>query len=515
MRRVLCFSCLPIVLVLVDFYPPQAWGQARFSVVENRNWHGSELPENALRIESDRKIFHVDIDSINRIAYIQTREYKKGQWTKRGSLTAFDLKGRAAKWQEFLNYNNSSFALADGVPVISDPGGSRGLDRTTGKGIWYSNREVLVGVPGTGTAITARFNHISKISLTTGKEIWVLDAVSAPSQSGFTLFGDSIMIIPGAGVTFINLRSGENWSVKGKAKAHGITTPAVGAMVNAGVLGGMIGITVVTALTTRYSGIPRTGSTSQHLLMKDSCIYFTDLKKVAKYDLTGDAIWEFPTPGSRDVPKIIFLDGVLYVIHYGVLHTPDKMYHGYIYILKIDETRDPARMEMKVFGEVKRQYLNDFLMRDSTVVLAMSDRLTTVSLSDLTVVNEKILGDASNQIGISNIVNPPFYSFEDSTLVSLSESCPRCVYILNTAGSYIKFSEDLEMESIVRPDDLYVVKQILPNELAALQSAAETVWVDENGKVRTPISLGPNGEFKRGYIVDIRENQLVVVEWPD
>lgn len=505
-----CFA--PCLWITTLFATSILYGQPSFTDISSSAESAEPLTTHSfLGLQSNAPIFEVEIDSADQIAYIQTRRLKKGQWDKRGWLTAYGLDSRAIKWQVPMNYSANHFVLADGIPVVASWNNSRAFDPHSGEIKWWLDRKMLAGLTGTGTALASRSENLHKIDLPTGKIIWTTHMRTRDTE-GFVIYGDSVLISNADGLVYIDLNKGESWRVKGRTEA----SSSVGAMtgVVAGILvGGMVGGFVVGALTSRGSNTAGTGSTSHNFVFHEGHVYYGDYGKVGKYDRHGEMIWEFPIPLSVDLPKLLYRDSTLYVVRYGIHSTPEQVLYGDIHVSKIDESESTPHMEVRSFTENKRQFLNDFVIQDTTMVLAMSDRLMRISLSDFATVKENTFGDANSRMGMKYIANPPFFLQRDSsTWFSASEVCPGCVYIRNSSGMYIMFNTDLEIEAVVRPTDMYVLSQNLPGGLTAVRSDSETVWLDDDGHRKNAVHLGPRSIVRNGYTLDRQDREVWIYE---
>lgn len=167
-------------------------------------------------------------------------------------------------------------------------------------------------------------------------------------------------------------------------------------------------------------------------------------------------------------------------------------------------------MEEKFIEDGKRQYLNDFIFRDSSVTLAMSDRISELDVHSLSITREKVFGDANSRMGLKKIVNPPYFLEKNAKYIDKSVECPGCLYIENPAGMKVAFDENFKMTGIVKKTSFFTVKQRLGDDML-IESSDRAILINRDGRPLNNIPLTNNAFVIGPYLLDYRDKSLVVL----
>lgn len=461
----------------------------------------------------------VYVDTLHAIAYTLVRAVKRDRALAVGFVAGYDLKAGKQMWFRPFNFIDDKFFLADTLPVWSNEHITEGLSRHDGTVRWSAQMSVgLVTDAGIGVVkIPAGFKYdVAGVDLRNGEIRWRKSAGLEDIES-LELLGDTAIIFLRKGLNYINLNTGLGFYIEAKTlekynnfAVSSVNGGALAAGVAAGVLGGLIFGVVVVAIPVSYVGGRRSANSLTDVYTDATGIYFTSMKALYKVNYQGEVIWEKPLDKSiGPIRKIFGQDDDIFLISEGMMVVNDirtfsesTLYRG---------AKDGrGELESRQINIVKREYVRDFLVQDSTIVVALNNRLIEVDLSDLSTVQEKGFGQANQDAGFGDILNPPAILPTDSGFVYYSRVNPDDFFVANKNGMKIRFSPALEPVEVIREKNYFSVLKELPGDRSLISNGSDAYLIDRNGKKVRDEVFTPHVDCVGNWLFDFDGNRILL-----
>ena len=479
------------------------------SIDSTRTWNDQVVKNSGSQVfTSSQIITGFELDSTNQVIYFKLRNDRSRR--PPGHLVAFDLQKKVVLWEIPFNPEKDKFFLVDTLPVTKIGGHSRAHNRMDGQVLWIINLEIEAILPNKMLGL-GMYAHPSRnivgIDLITSKVKWEYQAHDMSTLETISFYGDTSMIITAKGIHHVNLDSGKGFS-------HIATTEFVnssGMAFAAGMLGGLIGALIFVSIdqATAPASYKMVGNEQKPYNLYNGIINYTSTKSVLAFDAEGNVIWERPVPkGLVGLSKMFIVNDALYVINNGVLHTPEISYYGDIWLSKWEmETGEVLRSKM--IGNQKEEFIKDYIIRDSTILLALNNGMAEYTLKDFTLVKENIFGSATKVSGLKDIIASEAFLKIDGKLEGQNNAAPGYIFIENSNGMKIGISPELEMKSVVKKSDFYTVKNNSGLYLL-LENGSETLLTDTAGTPMSTISFTSHAQIMNDLLIDFHENSMLL-----
>lgn len=488
---------------------------------ECKEWRGKTVAGDvaATCFSGKGKIQAVYADTLHTILYALVRDMKNGKLRKTGSLVAYDFGGSRELWNTPFDYSKEQFFLADSIPIISQDFGSRSLDRKTGTVIWKILAHVgMTTANGVGVAQPyANRLSLSGIDLRNGKEIWNQPARFDDIES-FEIHGDTCAIFLSKGLHYINLDTGLGFYIKAKTSENkrAYNPNTAGAIMLGGMLGGVIGGLIFGVAFTYIppssaKSAQRSANSLTDMYMNDEGIFFSSYNDFYKVSFTGDVIWKIAAgDGGSYIRKVFLMDNNIYVLTKGMVNSESGPVYSDAVLFRVDKDTEGSFQSIQL-NTGKREYVQDFLVQDSTVMVAMNNRLQEISLADLSVKKERVFGDVNQNSGFGDILNPPAIIYTDSVFKMDSELHPNDFFVENSNGMKIRFSSDLEPVEVIREEDYFTVLRNLGGGRKLVTNGTDDYLIDADGKKVLELAFSANVKVLGEWIFDFEEVKVIGV----
>lgn len=503
-RIILFFGCVCMVRALFG----QTGEASKSSITE---WNGKPVSSEQVKIfQTDKIVNGFDVDTVNQIAYLELREAKKGKIKETGGLVAYDLEKNEVRWAKRMDFRKERFLLHDTFPLLTTKTLTYALDRTTGEELWHSHVRIGFCAPGKAYCLgkyASSRTALAGLDLHSGKKIWEYMGGEPENFEAAILAGDSGLVLISDGLHYINFETGRGFYHEARTEVgylHGMDYFV------AGMLFGGLGMLIWSEsyASKRNPLGHRVGSELQSVLIHNGLIYFSSLDEIMAVNFDGEVQWSRPLLYSGYImSKLFVVDDQLYVINYGNDVAGLQSIDGYMFI----ETYESSTGELlarNLLNKAGNAYLTDFLIRDSTIVLAKNIGISELRLDNLEPVKENAFGDPRFSSGLDKIVNPPYYVMKGKTLDNRSVTEPGEFYIDNRAGMKICFTPEFEIQGIVRKPQFYTFYQTI-GPLTVIKNSTNALVVNASNDVLNDIEFSNNMEFIGGRFFDYQNDKFL------
>lgn len=500
----LFLACWPVTLILCAQNPA-------FFPEREPEWRGAPVSDEGVSVfQAAAMIEGFDLDTVDHIIYLTLRDGSIDKPRDNGRLVAYHMETASVLWQREMNYNTDRFFLQGNIPLYCDRGRSYALDPLSGRTMWSSQVVFEFCAPGKMLCMGKYGRHgksLFGVDLDSGQKAWEYEGTPLENMESFTLAGDSGIVIFSRGIHYINFRSGTGFSHKAKDSFVNPTRGFYTSYFFFGVLGA-----AVVELANSKKNNPSAGSVGNEMsnvVVHDENIFFATVDEVISVDFEGNVQWKYKQPGpAYEMSKIFVHNEMVYVINAG-RPVSDGSVHGIFYFSALN--RLTGRPHAEIYpGFDTAEYLTDFYIRDSTIVLAKSDGVAEYALDDLTVVRENSFGDPVFGSGLDKIVSPPYFVMADGKLENRSETGPDGFYIENRAGMKIEFTPEFELNAVVRKPQFFQFKQ-RSSDLTVLENGSDAVVLNGDLKILNTPELTRNVEIIGSHLYDFHEDKLMII----
>lgn len=482
-------------------------------------WRGTELsPQHEyFSLSSNVNFYQLYPDTMNSVIYLVAGVEKKGKRHRYGTVIAYDLNKNSRLWQVPIDFNREQFFMASGRPVITSNNHSSGLDPATGETVWTSQAEIgFVTNSGVGVARPAwESNTIVGIDLASGEEIWKT-SIRYGDISSLQIHGDTAATFLYKGLNYLNLNSGKHWQIE--AKTYGgppasMANPGLAILgsFGGGLLGGLIFGVAVAYIPGKATVPQRVASNFSNVLITDKAIYFSSESNLYKTSHSGTLEWTADLEKKiGPVHKIFKAGDAVYLVSRGKEITINGPVFHHVVLHQID-TMGQKPIRSRRLDIDTQEYLQDFLIKDSTLVLALNSKIIELDQDSLEVVQEKSFADSNTKVGFGQIMNPPAILFQDEKFVSGSELYPNSYFVENPAGMKIRFSNELEPKAVIRAKDYFFIKNRYGQNLL-ISNGTDAVLINSEGKKITDLNFSTRASRYGDWFIDYEQGAVLGVK---
>lgn len=490
----------------------------RLSISECTFWENHSLDSlpGAQCFALNAPVAALELDSVNRILYLVLDDPRQGNRTDEGELRAYDLNGYSLLWKRPFETDEDYFFLFDTIPVVSRKELSLRLDRRNGNELW-SVKYALLKNTGSGNALGySKFNRmLAGFNLRSGEQIWRkrLDQSNVPSVQ---MYDDSIAMYFSDGLNYLNLSTGEGFLFRAKTLENKPWNVAVGGTVAVGVfLGGIIGGIIALPLSRTFSNpagavSSLTANKLTDIALNDTSIFFPSHDYFYALSHKGKLQWKIPLPGGLvGVRKVFIKDDAVFMINKGEASGPNGQFYSDPSLFKLN-LNPVGLMQSIPLNRVEKEYVEDFYLRDSTIVVSLNNSIREVRYSDLAVVKERSFGKQRHNVGLDYILNPPAILRTDSLFQLSTVVCPDAIFVENSNGLKIQFSEDFEPVKVYQEKDYFeIAGHIDPNIL--ISNGETKVLLDEKYQRVLSIDFTAQVKYSDGVFYDFSGDNVLIV----
>ena len=476
---------------------------------DDLDWREHDVDGDAKILQFKQNIWFYEVDPGRNILYLVNHKGTDQKPHRKGILRAIDLNEGKELWDLPYNPKTHHFILIDSIPIVFSDYYSRAYDCNTGQEIYSCKGQFVGHTEGMDLGIVyypkfKSHSHIFGVNYGTGEKIWAKMIPHEHEPGKVQLIGDTAWVAEVEGIDYTQVWTGEGWHHKVKTRASG-GNPSVIAM---GVLfGGVFGGVIAAGLTSSTGNELRTGSSQRTWDIEEQAIYCTGTKSVYKLNQRGQVQWKaFFEKSLTGTNKLFRHNKDVYVVHNGMLIAAD----GYT---KFGKSGIEQFGYKNGFGKAHRYFdetIRDYLVKDSTVMIALDTKIVELRLSDLSIYKEKVFATAQGvKIGFKEIMNPPGFIKKDSLYLNTTIQNPNYFYASNKAGMKIEFDEDFEMTRVIRRDDYFFLYRSLPNT-RIVENENGLIWLNLEGKKKIGLVFSHEMKYFSDFICDRVENKILI-----
>ena len=480
------------------------------------SWRGNEIGDgaDALCFSCKGVIQEVYIDSVYSILYAVIRDSKKGKLRDTGNLVAYDFNQKGELWNIRFDFRDDQFFLADSLPVKSSKFYSLGLDRNSGAQLWKADSKIDLVTKG-GVGLAKGYKAVVAIDLQNGKELWRKPAATLDEIGSFEIHGDTAAIFLSTGLNYVNLNTGDGFKIRANTLEKSYGMGGGGGAIVAGVLlggiigGAIMGIAVTIVNTPTGSATQRSDNSLTDMYMHDKGILFTSRNTFYNVDYTGGIIWSVPVEKAiGPTRKVFVVDDAAFMLSKGVFYTENGPSYSdaVLYRMNMDGTGPIRGIQVNTDN---REYVQDFLVKDSTIVIVLNNKMVEIRLDDLRTIQDQSFGQANQNAGFGAILNPPAILFSDSKFIMASEKHPYDFFVANKGGMKIRFSDELVPVEVIRQPNYFALTQKISQQRMFITNGTDTYLIDKAGKKSSDLSFSPQMQYIGGLVFDYHDNRIL------
>ncbi len=482
---------------------------------EGITWNGVSVnADGAYLIELKSSILRYDVDPGRNMVYIETHTGTERKPSKKGKLIAYDTATGEIRWMKPMNYRRDNFFLADSIPILYQNHNSTALHWQSGEAIWERQSQVMFSANKEKFAIGFKPNYdthrrILALNVHTGQTEWEEKPDVEVQLEYATLLSDTAIVCVNQGLHYVNFLNGNNFFQEQKMsivnRGYGF-----GEYVAVGFLNGLIGVFIVAAVHAIDSPPAVVGNLQRVYAYHKKHFYSVHLDEVRKYNLEGETVWSKRCLNYTGAPKLFMHGEDVYVFQNGI----DEKYNGSTFyglsgIIRVS-TSNGEVLATQIFNDFKGDQIRDYIVKDSTIVVATDSKISEYSLNDFAELKVNDFGGRNQKLGFSKILNPPAYVESEGSYRNMSKENPDHFYTANTANQKIEFDADFEMINVVRKKHFFQPRLTLNPEIICLENESEVVFVNRDGTQIGDFAFTPEMQITGNKIADRLKNRILI-----
>ena len=477
-------------------------------------WNGEAIDiADARVIQTAMDVQGLYVDNLNGLLYATLGEEKQGKLKNRGALLQVDLHTAEKRWQIEMKHSEQHFILHDTIPLMGGSGKKKSnrLDRNSGATLWTSRdgkifycqpgANIGIGVSGPGSY------NLSGFDLATGEAIW---STKVPTKEVVQtkFMGDSAFVMFAGHIYYVNALTGESTMYQVRRSSTG---PGAGAYAAAGILGGLMGVLLLAAITDDFGPTELVGGDLTNTAIFGDYIFTSTNRTIYAFSMGKDVGWrEDFLDDIFTLPKLMIHDDMLYLIasSFGA----DAVYPGQIGDQFV-EIRNPITGEVIARNSLQGLELGeviDFVVRNESIVFAMRQGVIELRLDDLSTVKEQTFSSKTSAAGLQSIVRPPYFILEGDKVDNRSESAPEEFYMQNAAGMKIRFDTDYNMQGVVRKTSFFKLSQDI-GDFRIINNDKRSLLINHDNEIMSDIAFTENLRSEGDKLIDYDGDRILIL----
>ncbi len=449
--------------------------------------HLTNTPVKAIAHTFPKRIHHVAVDTVHKIAFLQLRDIRNKKWlNNKGAIVAFDLISHKILWQKKMNYLTESIQMYQGALIFRKPLKSYYLNLKTGEVVWKIRNALMFVDPSKniGVGYQVRQEQLTQtvegIDLRNGTVRWKRKMYRYYGWNDVFYDDNATMIVAAAGLHTFNLENGTGWDYETK-------TGEVGYKGGISLLTGLLGAAggAISGFFILPSGAYDSGTATgvvSNIIREENFIYMASRDHLIKLDNKGVEKWSALFPKKMASASKIFTDDKnVYHINQGHAYWGEQPIHyGKPFIAAFDKTDGELQYLNKV-SKTKKETIKGVSVNahKDTLILLYHNRIARYRLKNGTIIDEKELiteskggahGFAGKQVFVKN-----------NALFRGVSSQHNKYYVLLQNGELCVLNSMLGIEEIIKRDQLSIL-YTNKNNYRFLAQKDTTHVVDNSGK---------------------------------
>lgn len=505
---------IPIVLLTVFWMTASSQKSPKIEVSSDTiTWNGAAVnQEGAFALEINTVILRYDVDPERNMVYIQTYPGTNEYPSRKGKLIAFDTGSNKIRWSLDMRYTDDYFILADSIPILYHRSFSSAYNWKTGDEIWKHKGQIVFSALSESLAIGFDrsydyHDNVYALNVHSGNQMWRTTVQTEIELESAQFYSDTALACLSEGLIYLNLKTGKHFFLK--QKLHKPNAGRIAVFAGAGVLGGIFGLIFAAAMYSNPSPKVAVGNLQTSFIFYEDHFYSFHKDELRKYNMVGEIIWAVNCLQYTGAPKFFVNKGDLFVVQDGIERRTDgSLGYGDSGIMRVGTAMGEVKAA-KQFTSQKENRVRDYIIKDSTIVVATESKIGEYSLIDFKALKENDFGGRNTRLGFSKILNPPGYIESKGNFRNATKENPNHFYTTNTADQKIEFDGDFEMVSVVRKRNFFQERVTFPSGLKCLENEYKVVFVEEDNQQVGDIFFTPNMQIEKDYILDRTENQIL------
>jgi len=428
-----------------------------------------------------------------------------------GKVLFFDLPTEQIRWEQKVNYQQSTVEQHDNILIKTTDNQSSCLNNATGENLWsiknsicYVNPTQKIGV-GYKVKSSGNFtNMLEGTDLRTGQSLWKRKINLDYNLNEILQLNDSVIIVSASGLHTIHLKNGTGWdydALTGK-KDHSAT---VGANVISFAFSMLLGADFET--TTGYDLITDVVSNA---LVDSTGIYLADKESIVSLYRDGFVLWKNNLP-KKLVSKssLFFKDSLICMVNDGFASlNSESINYGKPFVAAYDKNTG-KKLFLNTIGSKSQQILSFEIQKD-TLILLSKNRIFRYSLKDGTELFEQYFKTDSvgefTQFGENNM-----FLISDSATVKPLLSDSTNLYVVTNKNQLLILNNQLDITNII-PNDKLCFCYLETKGYKFLDAGESTLVIDKNNKQVAELDILGNVMLIGTKLFEVQGKSLVEID---
>ncbi len=391
----------------------------------------------------------------NDVLFLQLRQTnkRKTSYKKEGVIAMIDLSDMSVKWNKDVNYSRVEVDQIDDILFYTEKKKSFCIDAETGSNLWQNNFDYYYIYPPMNIAVGypkgEETNMAFAINLSNGEALWTKEIDRTLGWNDVYMLTDSVLLIATNGVTSVNLATGEGWTYNARENKT-----KVGEMIAVNAAGILLGaLTGVYMYQTTPEQI--TGIVSNILIDDEDGVILASRDVISRINRAGELIWSADLPKKETSKSSVFLrDSTIYMINKGYAFSNGaSILYGEPYIASFDLHRGNQNYLQII--PAKRDAIRSYQVVDDMLFLVFGDRVATYSLTDGSVINEKVIELDKNEQLSKFVESGVFVRNSDSVFVDVAYIYPEKNLLITNNNRIFSITDGLEADLLFDEDEVY------------------------------------------------------------
>jgi len=467
----------------------------------NIEWLEQKLEKGQI-IKSKRKILKAEYDESNKVLYLITYDGKRKNPKIYGGLTALDLRSGEPLWSRPFHTKDDGFLLIDTIPIVFMGSSTWALNWKTEEKIWRVKCQLVSSTSDNSIAIGFAPDYeeqykLMGVDVHSGNELWSRKLKRDQQIRSVKFLSDTAWISNSKGLDYTDVRNGNGFFHKTKLfeEEKLDRKQAAGVFVGAFFLGFIGGALGYIAVPIPLKAEANTLQTQSPIAINDGYFYGIDAKNVFKLNLDGEVIWETEFASDwREPDKIFVRSDKVFVVKDGyVLHPSEYRPEGIAGVQKYNAQNGSLDKQL-TFNEP----VEDYIIKDSTIVLVLTTKVLKLTLYDFSVIKETAFKNGERlRYGFDKILNPPLYIFSNGQFLNSEAYFKNYIYVLDKDGNKFEFNENFDLNRRMNPYHVYELSRFLTEDQFIISNGSRNVWVKSDGEKVLPFSFSRSLEVKK------------------
>ena len=480
---------------------------------EGITWKDQPL-EKGLIVESQETVLKSDYDEKNNLLYVITHKGTEKNIRNRGQLTCLDLTSGNELWKRPFHAEKDGFLLVDTIPIVFSGRSSWALNWRTEEDIWRVKGQLVSSTSNGRVAIGLEPSYdeqyqLMAVDVHSGKELWSKSLVRDQYLNDIKFLNDTAWVVNNKGLDYTDVRTGEGFFHKTKLfEEEKLGQPQPAGMYLGPMFLGVSGALIYLAFSAPPGVEATTAGTQTTLAIENGQFFLLDPKRLYKINLDGTVLWETKFQSTwRDPDRVFASRTDVFVVNDGYKRSNyGYSRRGISGIQKFGIEKGTLKLQ-RIFDEP----IEDYITKDSTIVLVLSTAVVELNLSNFQEVNRSEFKNGERlKNGLDKIMNPPLYIRSDGEFLNSEKHYKDYFYVLDNEGDVFEFDKNFDLVRRMNPFDVYEISRALEENDFIITNGSENKWIRSNGKEILPFSFSSGLKVLNSWVLDQSANEVLL-----